>query len=101
MQGLALYAAVRSAVVEEGLSHREAVRRFGIDPQTLKKMLSNLAPPGFRRTELVRRSKLEDFTGIIDAILEADMDSEMPRKQRHTAQQNFKCLRDEHGYTGG
>jgi len=41
------YAAVRLAVVEEGLSHREAVWRFGIDRRTVKKMLSYSAPPGY------------------------------------------------------
>ena len=38
MYGVELYAAVRLAVVEEGLSHREAGRRFGIDRRTVKKM---------------------------------------------------------------
>ena len=33
MYGVELYAAVRLAVVDEGLSHREAARRFGIDRQ--------------------------------------------------------------------
>ena len=46
MYGVELYAAVRLAVVEEGLSHREAGRRFGIDRRTAKKMLSYSAPPG-------------------------------------------------------
>ena len=46
MCGVELYAAVRLAVVEEGLSHREAGRRFGIDRRTVKKMLSYAAPPG-------------------------------------------------------
>ena len=31
MYGVELYAAVRLAVVDEGLSHHEAGRRFGID----------------------------------------------------------------------
>ena len=67
-----LYAAVRLAVVDEGLSHHEAGRRFGIDRRTVKKMLSYSAPPGYRRTKPVRRPKLDGFTGIVDAILEAD-----------------------------
>ncbi len=76
-----LYAAVRLAVAEEGLSHHEAGRRFGIDRRTVKKMLSYSAPPGYRRTKPVRRPKLDGFTGIIDAILEADADPEVPRKR--------------------
>ena len=49
----------------------------------------------------MRRPKLDGFTGIIDAILEADADPEVPRKQRHTAHRIFERLRDEHGFTGG
>ena len=79
------YAAVRLAVVDEGLSHHEAGRRFGIDRRTVKKMLSYSAPPGYRRRKPVRRPKLDGFTGIVDAILEADADPDVPRKQRHTA----------------
>ena len=101
MYGVELYAAVRLAVVDEGLSHHEAGRRFGIDRRTVKKMLTYSAPPGYRRTKPVRRPKLDGFTGIVDAILEADTDSDVPRKQRHTAHRIFERLRDEHGFTGG
>ena len=101
MYGVELYAAVRLAVVEEGLSHHEAGRRFGIDRRTVKKMLSYSAPPGYRRTKPVRRPKLDGFTGIVDAILEADADPDVPRKQRHTAHRIFERLRDEHGFAGG
>ncbi len=66
MYGVELYAAVRLAVVEEGLSHHEAGRRFGIDRRTVKKMLSYSAPPGYRRRKPVRRPKLDGFTGIVD-----------------------------------
>ena len=52
MYGVELYAAVRLAVVEEGLSHREAGRRFGIDRRTAKKMLSYSAPPGLATPHL-------------------------------------------------
>ena len=64
MYGVELYAAVRLAVVDEGLSHHEAGRRFGIDRRTVKKMLSYAAPPGYRRTKPVRRPKLDGFTGL-------------------------------------
>ena len=101
MYGVELYAAVRLAVVDEGLSHHEAGRRFGIDRRTVKKMLSYSAPPGYRRTKPVRRPKLDGFTGIVDAILEADTDPDVPRKQRHTAHRIFERLRDEHGFAGG
>ena len=101
MYGVEFYAAVRLAVVDEGLSRHAAARRFGIDRRTVKKMLSYSAPPGYRRTKPVRRPKLDGFTGIVDAILEADTDPDVPRKQRHTAHRIFERLRDEHGFSGG
>ena len=66
MYGVELYAAVRLAVVDEGLSHHEAGRRFGIDRRTVKKMLSYSAPPGYRRTKPVRRPKLDAFASARD-----------------------------------
>ena len=99
MYGVELYRDVRLAVVDEGLSHREAARRFGIDRRTVKKMLSYSAPPGYRRSKPAPRPKLAAFTDVIDAIVAADRD--VPRKQRHTAQRIFERLRDEHGFTGG
>ena len=99
MYGVELYRDVRLAVVDEGLSHREAARRFGIDRRTVKKMLSYAAPPGYRRSKPAPRPRLAAFTGIIDAILAADRAG--PRKQRHTAQRIFERLRDEHGFAGG
>ena len=59
-----LYATVRLAVVDEGLGHHEAAWRFGIDPRTVKKMLSYAAPLGYRRTTPVRWPKLEGFASI-------------------------------------
>ena len=37
MKGVELYGQVRRAVYVEGLSRREAARRFGIDPRTVAK----------------------------------------------------------------
>ena len=76
-----LYVQVRRSVYVEGLSEREAARRFGI--ARVRKMLRYRTPPGYRRSKPVRRPKLEAFTGIVDQILR---DRECPRKQRHTAQ---------------
>src|SRR5450759_597943 len=49
MKGVELYGRVRYAVQIEGLSHREAARRFGIDPRTVAKMMKFSAPPGYVR----------------------------------------------------
>jgi len=68
-----LYARVRFAVQIEGVSQREAARRFGIDPRTVAKMLAFSVPPGYRRRRPPARPKLDRFTGIIDEILAADV----------------------------
>ncbi|MEX2451655.1 MAG: IS21 family transposase, partial [Rhodospirillales bacterium] len=83
MKTVELYARVRRAVMIEGLSGREAARRFGIDPRTVKKMLTFSVPPGYVRKTLPTRPKLDPFVGIIDRILAEDEDR--PKKQRHTS----------------
>ena len=93
-----LYGRVRHAVMIEGLSQREAARCFGIDPRTVRKMLSYSVPPGYVRTRPPVRPKLDPFIGIIDRILEEDKDR--PKKQRHTSKRIFERLRDECGFTG-
>lgn len=99
MHTVELYAAVRRAVVVEGISEREAARRFGIARMTVRKMLQFAVPPGYRRSKPVRRPKLEPFTALIDQILSEDHQG--PKKQRHTALRIYERLRAEHGYGGG
>ena len=99
MKRVELYARVRHAVMIDGLSQREAARRFGIDPRTVRKMLSYSVPPGYVRTGLPVRPKLDPFIGVIDRIVEEDR--ERPKKQRHTSKRIFERLRDEYGFTGG
>jgi transposase len=99
MKGVELYAQVRRAVFVEGISQREAARRYGIDPRTVAKMLAFSVPPGYRRSRPPARPKLDPFAGIIDRILEEDKGH--PAKQRHTSKRIFERLRDEHGYAGG
>ena len=65
---------------DEGLSHHEAARQFGIDRRTVKKMLSYSLPAGYRRRRRVRPPKLDRFTGVIAVILEAERDE--PHKGR-------------------
>ena len=94
-----VYLRVRRAVMVEGMSIREAAREFGLHQDTVRKMLSYSAPPGYRRQTPARRPKLEPYTGVIDQILEKD--HSVPKKQRHTAKRIFERLRDEHGFRGG
>ena len=99
MKSADLYGRVRFAVQREGLSHREAGRRFGIDPRTVAKMMRFSVPPGYRRSEPAKRPKMDQFVGVIDTILGED--KLRPAKQRHTSKRNFERLRDEHGFAGG
>src|SRR5271165_2637330 len=99
MKVVELYGRVRYAVQIEGLSQREAARRFGIDPRTVAKMMKFSAPPGYVRTKAPARPKLDPFIPAIDRILFDD--KSRPRKQQHTAKRIFERLRDEYGFTGG
>ncbi len=99
MYGVDLYRRVRLACHREGLSGREAARRFGIDRKTVAKILGHSVPPGYRRRQPPKRPKLDPFTDIIERILVEDRT--VHRKQRHTAKRIFERLRDEHGFSGG
>jgi len=72
MKSAELYAQVRRAVYVEGISHREAARRFGIDPRTVAKMLAFSVPPCYRRSRPPHRPRRDPFLAIIDQILEED-----------------------------
>ena len=99
MYRVELYAQVRRSVFVEGISEREAARRFGLARETVRKMLRYAVPPGYRRQQPVRRPKLDRYTSVIDQIFQADQTQ--PKKQRHTAKRIFERLRDEHDFSGG
>ena len=92
MYHVEMYARVRRACMVDGMSLREAARVFGLHRDTVRKILAYSVPPWCRRQDPPRGPKLEPFTGVIDAILEADR--QVPRKQRHTAKRIFERLRD-------
>ena len=93
-----MYAAVRRAVSVEGISQREAARRFGLSRTTVAKMLEFSVPPGYNRQKPVARPRLDPYLGAINQMLLEDKGR--PPKQRHTAQRIFERLQQEHGYTG-
>ena len=94
-----LYAKIRRAVMVDGLSRREAAKRFGVHRNTIAKMLQFSVPPGYRRRERPASKKLGAHMVWIDTILEGDRS--VHKKQRHTAQRIFERLRDEQGFSGG
>ena len=79
MYHVEIYVRVRRACMMEGMSVREASRVFGRHRDTVRKMLAYSAPPGYRRQDPPRRPRLEPFTGVIDAILEADRQVPKPK----------------------
>ena len=99
MFSVELYGRVRHACHVEGLSIREAARRFGLHRNTVRKMLAFSVPPGYRRQAAPARPRLGAFTAVIDRILEEDRSA--PAKQRHTAKRIHDRLRAEHGFAGG
>jgi transposase len=94
-----LYAGIRRAVMVDGLSRREAAKRFGVHRNTISKMLQFSVPPGYRRRERPASKKLGPYMGWIDKVL--DGDKSVHAKQRHTAHRIFERLRDEEGFSGG
>ena len=96
MKGADMYWRVRRAVCVEGLSRREAARRFGSDPRKVAKMPVFAVPPGCRRNRRPARLKLDAFVGIIDRILEEDQGR--PAKQQHASRRICERRRDEHGW---
>ena len=67
-----LYARIRRAVMIEGLSRREASRRFGVHRNTIAKMLQFSVPPGYRRRVRPTSKKLKMHIAWIDTVLEGD-----------------------------
>ena len=90
------YGAIRRAR-RDGKSIRQIAREFGLSRITIRKALKHPEPVAATRNRPA--PKLGPFQATIDQILADDEDA--PPKQRHTAAQVFRRLRDEHGYPGG
>ena len=74
---------IRQRVLRDGVSKRTILRETGMHWKTLKKILSNASPPGYRRTKPACKGKIGPYLGRIRQILNQDKDA--PKKQRHTA----------------
>ena len=90
---------IRQRVLRQGVSKRTILRETGMHHTTLRKILENPAPPGYRQSVSRVAPKLGQHVEWIKALLKADQS--VSRKQRHTAHRIFQRLRDERGYTGG
>ena len=92
------YGVIRRAH-RDGMSIRAIARTFHHSRRKVRDALASPEPQPYSRTKEAQAPKLGAFKPIIDQIL-AD-DEQAPPKQRHTAMQVFRRLRDEQGYLGG
>jgi len=94
-----LWNSIRRRVLREGVSIRQIQRETGLHYGSVKKILANSSPPPFA-CPAREKTKLGPYLERIAAILVADRESGLPKKQRHRAKRIFERLREE-GYTGG
>jgi transposase len=92
------YGAIRRAR-RDGMSIREIAQQFNHSRKTVRHALNHAEPLPTPRTRKRTAPLLGPVESIIDQILVDDETA--PRKQRHTAAQVFRRLRDEHAYRGG
>jgi transposase len=88
---------IRRRILVEGVSRRQILRETKMHWRTLKKILENSQPPGYRQQKPRRKTKLGAYLGRIEQILKDDQ--AMPRKQRHTAKRLWERLQED-GFTG-
>jgi transposase len=83
----------------DGMSIRDIARTFRHSRRKVRQILAEAQPRPYTRTRPPPAPVLGPFQAAIDAILDAD--EQAPPKQRHTAMQLYRRLRDEYGYPGG
>ena len=76
---------------------REILRREGISWETLKKILADPEPPGYRLKDPRPKPKIAPYLERIAQIIEEDR--ALSKKKRHTAKRIYERLR-QMGYTG-
>jgi transposase len=91
------YGAIRRAR-RDGMTIREIARTFHHSRPKIRRVLGQPEPIPYTRTKPRPAPVLGPFHPTIDQVLAAD--EHAPPKQRHTAMQLFRRLRDEHAYPG-
>ncbi len=92
------FAAIREAH-RDGKSIRQIAQLLGVGRDTVRKALNNPQPQPYTLAQPRPAPVFGRFREIVEAIQAADESA--PPKQRHTAMQLYRRLRDEYGYTGG
>ena len=90
---------IRRRVLKEGVSQRQIARETGMHHSTIRKILANSSPPGYRQSIPRSAPKLGAHIEWVKGILESD--KLIHKKQRHTAKRIFDRLKSERGYDGG
>lgn len=90
---------IRRDVLANGMSKRDACKKYNLNFRTIQKILSHAEPPGYSQTTTRDKPTIGLFIPIIHEILETD--KKVHKKQRHTGKRIFDRLCSEHGYTGG
>jgi transposase len=83
----------------DGMSIHELARAFHHSRSKIRQILKEAQPRPYTRSKPPHAPILGSLHAAIDAILAGDEDA--PPKQRHTAMQVFRRLRDEHNFRGG
>ena len=89
---------IRRDILVNGMSRRDACKKYNLNFRTIRKILEHQEPPGYRRKATRTKPKIGKFIPIIHEIMEAD--KKVHAKQRHTGKRIFERLCNEHGYTG-
>jgi transposase len=92
------YGAIRRAR-RDGMSIHQIARQFRHSRKTIRHALVHADPHPEPLTRDRPAPRLGPFQAVIDQILVDDETA--PPKQRHTAAQVFRRIRDEQGYVGG
>jgi transposase len=92
------FATIRQAR-RDGLTIRQLAEQFGHSTRTILKVLAEPEPKPYTLAQPRTAPVFGPFRQAVDAILHDDLTA--PPKQRHTASQLFRRLRDEFGYAGG
>jgi transposase len=73
---------IRRDVLVDGMSMREACKKYHLNFRTIQKILSHAEPPGYCQRATRDKPTIGPFIPIIHEILEAD--KKVHKKQRHT-----------------
>ncbi len=91
---------LRRKIRNQEVPLRQLQRETGIHRQTLRKIRDNSQPPGYQRTNPIKKSKIGPYLDRIKAIIEDD--KQVHKKQRHTAKKIWETLQSkgfDDGYT--